>query len=164
MIEASKSIKALDTQNGTVTKRLTFLKWLVHISRFGLAALFLFTAGAKLAIAKTFATNVAELLSASGFNYARWMWPTTVAVITAEVITAVLLLLPRTVRIGALAAAALLLGFAGYALYYGYALHGEPLECGCFGGVIASQLGVKTTLRNLALLVPVLIVFFGYRR
>jgi hypothetical protein len=42
-------------------------------------------------------------------------------------------------------------------------LHGEPLECGCFGGIIASQLGVKTALRNLVLLVPVLVVFFGYR-
>ena len=89
MIEASNNIKTLDTQNGAETKRSSLLKWLVHISRFGLAALFLFTAGAKLAMAKTFATNVAELLSASGFNYARWMWPTTVAVITAEVITAV---------------------------------------------------------------------------
>jgi hypothetical protein len=42
-------------------------------------------------------------------------------------------------------------------------LHGEPLECGCFGGIIASQLGVKTALRNLALLMPALIVWFGYR-
>jgi Methylamine utilisation protein MauE len=58
----------------------------------------------------------------------------------------------------------LLTGFAGYALYYVYVLHGEPLECGCFGGIIASQLGVKTALRNLALLVPAVIVFFGYRK
>lgn len=147
-----------------VPRRLSVLRWLVHISRFGLAALFLFTAGAKLAIVKTFATNVAELLSASGFNYVRWMWPATVAVITAELITAVLLLLPRTVRIGAVAAAVLLMGFSGYALYYVYALHGEPLECGCFGGIIASQLGVKTALRNLALLVPVAMIIFGYRK
>jgi len=51
------------------------LKWLPRISRFFLAALFLFTAGAKLAIAKAFAQNVAQLLSASGFNYERWSWP-----------------------------------------------------------------------------------------
>src|SRR6266536_3278789 len=139
-------------------------KWLVRLSRFGLAALFLFTAGAKIAIAKTFATNVSELLSASGFNYERWMWPTTIAVITAEVITATLLLVPRTVRIGAVCAAALLMGFAGYALYYVYVLNGEPLECGCFGGIIGSQLGVSTALRNLGLLVPALVVFFGYKR
>ncbi|HEX9630409.1 MAG TPA: MauE/DoxX family redox-associated membrane protein [Pyrinomonadaceae bacterium] len=137
---------------------------LVQICRFALAALFLFTAGAKLAIVKAFAANVGELLTASGFNYTRWMWPVTIGVILLEVLTAALLLIPKTVRLGALIAAALLIGFAAYALYYVYALHGEPLECGCFGGIIASQLGVKTTLRNLALLVPVLIVFFGYRR
>lgn len=138
--------------------------WIVRICRYGLAALFLFTAIAKLAIVNAFAKNVGELLSASGFNYERWSWPATIAVIVAEIVTAVLLLLPRTVRVGALFAAVLLVGFASYALYYVYALHGEPLECGCFGGIIASQLGVKTALRNLALLAPVLFVWFGYRR
>jgi hypothetical protein len=137
---------------------------LVQICRFALASLFLFTAGAKLWIVKAFAANVSELLASSGFNPVRWMWPVTIAVILLEVITSALLLIPKTVRVGALFAAALLIGFAAYALYYVYVLHGEPLECGCFGGIIASQLGVKTTLRNLALLVPVLIVLFGYRR
>jgi hypothetical protein len=74
------------------------------------------------------------------------------------------LLLPRTTRLGAICAGVLLVAFAGYALYYVYALNGEPLECGCFGGIIASQLGVKTALRNLALLIPAFIVWFGYRR
>ena len=140
------------------------LRWLVHISRFGLAALFLLTAGAKIAIIKTFAANVGELLSASGINYSRWMWPATVAVILAEIVAALFLLFPRTVRIGAILGGLLLVGFSGFALYYVYALHGEPLECGCFGGIIASQLGVKTALRNLALLIPVIIVLVGYRR
>src|SRR6266850_532350 len=130
-------------------------KWLVRLSRFGLAALFLFTA---------FAKNVGELLSASGINYQRWSWPVTIAIVVTETIIAILLLVPRTVRIGALSAAALLTAFAGYALYYVYVLNGEPLECGCFGGIIASQLGVKTALRNLALLVPALVVWFGFRR
>src|SRR2546423_917996 len=144
--------------------RSRLMRIVVQICRFALAALFLFTAGAKLAIVKAFAANVGELLTASGFNYTRGMGPVTAGVIVLEVITAALLLIPKTVRLGALIAAALLIGFAGYALYYVYVLHGEPLECGCFGGIIASQLGVKTTLRNLALLVPVLIVLFGYRR
>jgi hypothetical protein len=144
--------------------RQRLLRIIVQICRFGLVALFLFTAGAKLAIVKAFAANVGELLSASGFNYTRWMWPVTIVVIVFEVITAALLLIPKTVRLGALFAAALLIGFAGYALYYVYVLHGEPLECGCFGKIIGSQLGVKTTLRNLALLVPAFIVLFGYRR
>jgi len=144
--------------------RTILLKWFVRVSRYGLVALFLFTAIAKLAIVKAFVKNMGELLASSGFDYQRWSWPATIVVIVAEIVTAVLLVLPRTVRIGALFAGVLLMGFAGYALYYVYGLHGEPLECGCFGGIIASQLGVKTALRNLALLVPVLIVWFGYRR
>src|SRR5678816_1915609 len=142
----------------------SLLRWLLPLSRFGLAALFLFTAGAKLAILQGFAANVSELLTASGLDYKRWMWPVTIGVIVVEIITAVLLLLPRKVRAGALLAAALLVGFAAYALFYVYVLHGEPLECGCFGRIIGSQLGVKTTLRNLVLLLPALLVFFGYRR
>ncbi|HEV7796685.1 MAG TPA: MauE/DoxX family redox-associated membrane protein [Pyrinomonadaceae bacterium] len=138
---------------------------LAAISRFGLAALFLFTAGAKLLIVKAFAANVAELLTATGFNQALWIWPVTIIVIAAEIVTAIFLLLGRTVRAGALLAAALLVGFSAYALYYRYGLgNAEGLECGCFGGIIASQLGVTTALRNLALLVPTFIVFFGYRR
>ncbi|HKN82679.1 MAG TPA: MauE/DoxX family redox-associated membrane protein [Pyrinomonadaceae bacterium] len=137
------------------------MKWIVRICRYALATLFLFTAIAKLAIVTAFAKNVGELLAASGFNYERWSWPATIVVIVAEIVTAALLIVPRTVRVGALCAAVLLIGFALYALYYVYALHGEPLECGCFGGIIASQLGVKTPLRNLALLVPVLVVLFG---
>jgi uncharacterized integral membrane protein len=139
------------------------MKWIKRICRFGLVALFLFTAIAKLAIIQTFVKNMGELLSSSGFNYQRWSWPATIVVIAAEIVTALLLIVPRTVRVGALLSAVLLVGFASYALYYVYGLHGEPLECGCFGGIIASQLGVKTALRNLALLVPVLIVWFGYR-
>jgi hypothetical protein len=141
------------------------LRLLLWISRFGLVALFLFTAGAKIAIIKTFAEkNVAELLSTLGFNYARWMWPVTIAIIATEIIAALLLIFRRTVRVGAILGGLLLIGFSGFALYYVYVLHGEPLECGCFGGIIASQLGVKTALRNLGLLVPVIIVFFGYRK
>ena len=141
------------------------LRVAVQISRFGLAALFLFTAGAKLWIAKAFAANVGELVSASGFSQARWMWPATIGVIATEIITAILLLVPRTVRAGAVLAAALLIGFSAFALYYRFGLgYPEGLECGCFGGIIASQLGVTTALRNLVLLIPALIVLFGYRR
>ena len=139
------------------------IKVVVSISRFGLAALFLFTAGAKLWILKKFAGNVAELLSSASVNYHRWQWPATIGVIATEIIAAILLIVPRTVRLGALVAALMLIGFSAFALYYVYGLHGDALECGCFGGIIASQLGVKTALRNLALLIPALIVFFGAR-
>lgn len=131
--------------------------------RFVLAALFIFTAGAKLWILSEFAGKVAELLSSMQMNYERWQWPATIGVIVIEVIVAVLLIVPRTMRIGAVAAALLLIGFSGFGLYYVYVLHGEALECGCFGNIIGSQLGVKTALRNLVLLIPALIVFFGAR-
>ena len=140
------------------------MRYLTLISRFGLAALFLFTAAAKLFVLKGFASNVASLLSASGVNYERWQWPAAIGVICAEVIAAALLIVPRTVKLGAILSAVLLIGFSAFALYYVYALHGEPLECGCFGRIIGSQLGVKTALRNLAFLIPALIVLFGPRR
>jgi hypothetical protein len=115
-------------------------------------------------VVRSFVDNVSQLLSSTGVSYQRWAWPLTVAVISLEIVVAVLLLLRPTIRIGALLAGLLLIGFAGYALYYVYVLHGEALECGCFGGIIASQLGVTTALRNLALLLPVTFVWFGFRR
>jgi hypothetical protein len=140
------------------------IRVLVQVCRFGLAALFLFTAGAKIWILTEFVGKVAELLSSMKINYERWQWPATIAVIVAEVIVALLLIVPRTMRWGAAGAALLLIGFSAFALYYTYGLHGEALECGCFGNIIGSQLGVKTALRNLGLLVPTLIVFFGVGR
>ena len=136
----------------------SLLNLLVQVSRFGLAALFLFAAGAKLFKLRDFAANLSNLVRED------WVWPAAFAVIASELVAAVLLLLPRTARAGALVSAALLLGFAAYALYYVYVLRGEPLECGCFGRLIASQLGVSTALRNLALLLPCALVFFGLPR
>lgn len=145
-------------------ERRRIVKILVHISRFALAALFLFTAGAKLWILREFVGKVAELLSSMKINYERWQWPATIAVIVVEIILALLLIVPRTMRWGAAGAALLLIGFSAFALYYTYGLQGEALECGCFGNIIGSQLGVKTALRNLGFLVPALIVFFGAAR
>src|SRR5213595_2570250 len=145
----------------SIVRRL--FRLLSHLCRFGLAALFLFTAGAKLWILRDFVSKVAELLSSMGWSYQRWQWPVTIGVIGAEILIAALLIIPRTVRLGAAGAGLMLIGFSAFALYYVYALHGDPLECGCFGNIIGSQLGVKTALRNLVLLIPVVIVFFGGR-
>ena len=142
--------------------RRTF-RILVHLCRFSLAALFLFTAGAKLWILREFVGKVGELLASMTFNYERWQWPVTIGIIAIEIIVAILLLVPRTVRWGGAAAGLLLMAFSAFALYYTYGLHGEALECGCFGNIIGSQLGVKTALRNLGLLVPALIVLFGMK-
>lgn len=139
------------------------LKILVQISRFGLAALFLFAVGAKIYMIneprESFFANMPSLVGA------RWALPVAIAVIVAEVLAAALLIWPRTARIGGMWAAMLLAGFAGYALYYRYGLNNaEGLECGCFGGIIGSQLGVSTALRNLALLIPAALVIFGLPR
>ena len=144
-------------------KRETIVRLVVWICRLGLAALFLFAVGAKLYMrndpAESFFSNMPALVGA------RWAMPVAIAVITAELAAAILLLWPRTARLGGVWAATLLVGFAAYALYYRYGLgNAEGLECGCFGGIIGSQLGVKTALRNLALLIPAIIVLLGYRR
>src|SRR5215510_2105337 len=141
----------------------SFFLWLYRICRFGLVALFLFAAGAKLSILKAFAANVASLLVSAGINADSWQWPATLAIIVSELLAAILLLVPRTVRLGAFWSALLLIGFSAFALYYVYVLHGEPLECGCFGRLIGSQLGVKTALRNLLLVIFAIIVFVGAR-
>src|SRR5437016_13110237 len=120
------------------------LRLAITICRFGLAALFLFTAGAKLWILKKFASNVAELLSSASINYQRWQWPVTIGVITAEIVAAILLIVPRTVRLGAVLAPLMLIGFSAFALYYVYGLHVDALQCGCFGVIIALLLGVNT--------------------
>jgi uncharacterized membrane protein YphA (DoxX/SURF4 family) len=139
-----------------------FLTILVHVvvllCRFGLAAMWLFAAGAKLYTLEEFTFNMTNLVPE------RWALPVTITVIAFEVIAAVLLIIPRTARLGAALTALMLIGFALYGLYYVYILKGEPLECGCFGGIIGSQLGIKTALRNLLLLVPAAIVIFGSQR
>jgi hypothetical protein len=144
-------------------RRTSILFWLVHVSRFGLAALWLFAAGMKLYMrndpAESFFSNMPFLVGE------RWATTAAVAIICAEIIAAALLLWPRTARLGAVLSAVMLAGFAGYALYYRYGLgNAEGLECGCFGGIIGSQLGVSTALRNLLLLVPAAIVIFGINK
>ena len=135
-----------------------WLKVLVLLSRFGLAAMWLFAAGAKLYTLEEFTFNLTNLVPE------RLASPLAGTIIVAEILAAVLLLVPRTARLGAVLTAAMLIGFALYGLYYVYVAKGEPLECGCFGGIIGSQLGVKTALRNLLLLVPAALVIFGGRR
>jgi hypothetical protein len=138
------------------------LKVLVPICRFGLAALFLFAVGAKVYFINNPDHSFLKMMP--NLVGQRWALPVVVAVFLAESAAVILLVWSRTARIGALWAAVLLISFAAYALYYRYGLgNSEGLECGCFGGIIGSQLGVTTALRNLGLLIPAVIVFFGAR-
>ncbi len=120
--------------------------------------MWLFAAGAKLSTFHDFTFNLTNLVPE------RLALPVSVTIIALELLAAVLLIIPRTARLGAGLTALMLVGFALYGLHYVYILHGEPLECGCFGGIIGSQLGLKTALRNLALLVPAALVIFGRGR
>lgn len=143
--------------------RSNTLKILVHVSRFGLAALWLFAAGAKIYMrndpAESYFKNMPFLVGD------RWATTVALGIIMAEIIAAILLIWPQAARIGGMWSAALLMGFAGYALYYRYGMGNvEGLECGCFGGLIGSQLGVTTALRNLLLLIPAALVIFGLPR
>lgn len=139
------------------------LKLLAHISRFGLAAMFLFAVTAKIYSLADFSQSFFKNMS--GLVPERWAIPVAVTVMLAELIAVALLVRSRTARAGGLWTAGLLIGFAAYALYYRYGLHNaEGLECGCFGGIISSQLGVTTALRNLGLLVPTVLVIVGMRR
>ncbi len=135
-----------------------WLNILVLISRFGLAAMWLFAAGAKLSTFHDFTFNLTNLVPE------HLALPVSITVIALELLAAVLLIIPRTARLGAILTALMLIGFALYGLHYVYILKGEPLECGCFGGIIGSQLGLKTALRNLALLAPAALVIFGSGR
>jgi uncharacterized membrane protein YphA (DoxX/SURF4 family) len=139
------------------------MKHLVTLSRFFLAALFLFAAGAKIAtrndVMESYFTNVPMLMEQIFHQ------PETVGlmiawlVIVVEVVAAALLLSLHTMRVGAALVGVMLVGFALFALYYRYGLgHEQGLECGCFGGLIKSQLGVSTAIRNLLLLVPVAVL------
>lgn len=135
----------------------------IQFCRFGLAALFLFAVVAKLYFINdkthSFLKNMPYLVGD------KLALPVAIAVIAAESLAVILLLIPKTVRIGAALCGVMLMTFAFYALYYRYGLGNvEGLECGCFGGIMASQLGLTTALRNLVLLIPALVVVFGYSR
>ena len=140
-----------------------FLKSLAHISRFGLAGLFLFAVVAKLYYISD--AQQSFFKNMSGLVGERWAVPAAIAVMLTELIAVALLIRIRTARAGAFWTAALLLGFAGYALYYRFGMNNtEGLECGCFGGIISSQLGVSTAIRNLGLLIPAILVIVGLRK
>lgn len=143
--------------------RTKALKIAIYVSRFALAGLWLFAAGAKILMrndpAESYFKNMPFLVGDT------WALPVAIGIIGAEIVAAILLLWPRTARIGGIWSAAMLVFFAGYALYYRYGLgNAEGLECGCFGGIIGSQLGVSTALRNLVLLVPAALIIFGLPR
>lgn len=121
---------------------------MVSVSRFVLAAVFLYAAAVALWNPYEFVPNISSLVARG-----RGAIVASIAIILFEIIAAVLLIIPRTARIGGWWATILLFSFTVYPLYYLYIFGGGELECSCFGGIIASERGVSTVVRNVILLI-----------
>ncbi|HEU4700052.1 MAG TPA: MauE/DoxX family redox-associated membrane protein [Gemmatimonadales bacterium] len=115
------------------------------IARVLLAATFAVAGGAKLRDRAGFRAALA------GFGVpARLLAPLAAVLPVVELAAALLLLLPATARAGALAGAALLLGFTG-AIAWNLARGRRP-DCRCFGQLSARPIGALTLARNAGLL------------
>ena len=135
----------MDTKH-TKFKRIFFT--IVALSRLGLAALFLYAAYAALSNPYEFVPNISSLVARG-----RGAIVASIAIVLFEIIAVVLLIIPRTARIGGWWATLLLFSFTVYPLYYLYIFGGGELECSCFGGIIASERGASTVVRNVILLI-----------
>ena len=128
------------------------------LSRFGLAALFIYAVAAALSSPYEFVSYMSSLVvGGRGAIYV------SLAVVLTEAIAAILLMIPRTARLGGYWTAVLLLSFTIYPLYHQYIFGGGSFECKCFGGIIASQRGIVTPVRNLMLLLPAVMVIVSSR-
>ena len=134
---------------------------MVSVSRFLLAAVFLYAAAMALWNPYEFVPNISSLVArGQGAIVA------SIAIILFEIIAAVLLIIPRTARVGGWWATILLFTFTVYPLYYLHVFGGGALECSCFGGIIASERGASTAVRNVILLIlsTTVGVFYNSRR
>jgi uncharacterized membrane protein YphA (DoxX/SURF4 family) len=123
------------------------------VSRFGLATLFIYAVVAALSSPYEFVSYMSSLVvGGRGAIYV------SIAVILAEATAAILLMIPRTARLGGYWTAVLLMSFTIYPLYHQHIFGGGSFECKCFGGIIASQRGIFIAVRNLLLLLPTAIV------
>lgn len=79
---------------------------------------------------------------------------------TAELLTAILLVVSPTIWIGGLISTVMMLGFTGVvavSLYYG-----KHPACACFGEFSADEISYKTVIRNLWLVILAISVLIGY--
>ena len=120
-----------------------------------LALLFVFAAVAKLADLNQFAQRVGDF----GLVFDAMMTPTAWAIVLAELLVGISLVLQ--LRHSLTAAAALLLLLIGV-LTYGMAI-GLDLECGCFGSAVDVRLGTQL-LTDLGLLLLCAIIYGSEKR
>jgi uncharacterized membrane protein YphA (DoxX/SURF4 family) len=103
------------------------MKIAIWLARVLVAGVFLYAGVLKLGASERFTITVAK------FGLLPELWANAVAIALPwlETLTGILLLIPRTARIGAFAAAALLILFLA-ALAWAWS-QGFTIDCGCFG-------------------------------
>lgn len=122
----------------------TILSWLARLI---LAAIFLYSGLVKAGASEQFAVTIAQFT---------FLPPPAIAILAAalpiaEILAAILLLIPATVRLGALLTTGLLLTFIG-AIAWALS-QGLVVDCGCFGAGTPSLTAMVLTLaRDVALL------------
>ncbi|MGH8046581.1 MAG: MauE/DoxX family redox-associated membrane protein [Chthoniobacterales bacterium] len=103
------------------------MKLAIRILRVLVATLFLYAGVVKLGASERFTITVAQI----ALLPPAWVAPLAMVLPWAEMLTGVLMLIPRTARLGALAAAGLLAVFLT-ALTWAWT-QGLAVDCGCFG-------------------------------
>ena len=99
----------------------------IRLARLLLAAIFLYAGAVKLGISERFAITIAQFFILP----LAWPGPFAASLPWIEMLAGILLLIPRTARVGAFAAAVLLVAFIG-ALGWAWS-QGFTVDCGCFG-------------------------------
>jgi uncharacterized membrane protein YphA (DoxX/SURF4 family) len=120
-------------------------RFLTAGARYVLAGVFLASAIGKAVSPLTFVQFVSLI------SWLQWINPRVLlaGVVAFEAAIAILLLIPRTSRLGAVGALGALVGFTGILVYSGYA--NSDKECGCFGGLSFGMTTELDIMRNLVL-------------
>ena len=120
------------------------MKIAIWLARILVAAIFLYAGVVKAGTSERFAMTIAQfsILPPHAVSVAAMVLP------WLEILTAILLLVPATARLGALGATGLLVVFIGV---LAWGIHqGWAIDCGCFG--LGEAISPKTLARDGALL------------
>ncbi len=130
------------------------MKIAIWIARLFLAAIFLYAGIVKIGASERFAVTVAQF----SILPPQWITGFSIGLPIFEVVIGLALLTPWTARVGALAAAALLVGFIG-ALGWAWS-QGVTTDCGCFGETPTNDSPALAMARDVALLAITLLLAF----
>jgi uncharacterized membrane protein YphA (DoxX/SURF4 family) len=128
------------------------MKIAIWLSRVFLAAVFLYAGFVKIGASERFAVTVAQF----SILPPEWISGFSIGLPIFEVVVGLALLTPWTARAGALAAAALLVGFIGA---LGWAWNqGVTTDCGCFGETPTNDSPALAMARDVVLLAITLLL------